>query len=265
MLSNLEQLDKSRGENLPVITTDTKIRKNSMRLYTYLVCLSRFTKPNEPRKFFQSDFTLNQIKKDLNMNYNTIKKYWKVLEETGLVRYHGRDRQEGDFFFWDETFMERKKYPLGYYELKKEKSRYRIIPRETLDKIRKEFAVNEMELKLYLFLANLQEQYLYLGYEEAKFTISEARQLMGFKNDAKVNKRIYLSLIWLMKLNLVKAKIKTKKIENFNEEMTYFVIEKVNYYTDGGEARKIIKECDGIIPESVKKRLLNSEPIVKFE
>lgn len=67
------------------------------------------------------------------MDYKTIKKYWKVLEESGLVKYHGPAAEYGQS--WDEAFMKRKKYTMGYYELSKERTQYRIIPKETVDKI----------------------------------------------------------------------------------------------------------------------------------
>ena len=232
-----------------------------MRLYTYLVCLSRFAGKNQPRIFSQSDFNLNQIRAALKMDYRTIKKYWRILEETKLVKYNGKKDDTSD---WEEDFMNRKKYSLGYYELSKENSKYRIIPRETLDKIRTQFLVDEYELKLYLFLANLQEQALFMGYTECPFTIKEAKDLMGLKNANRTNKKIYLNLIWLMKLNLIKFRVEKKKNKNFNEEITYFVIEKVNYYTDGGEIASILNETHEVIPEDVKNAMLNEVPMVDF-
>lgn len=262
MISNQKQLLKSKGENLPIVSDDEKIQKNSMRLYTYLVCLSRFTGANKPRRFNQADFNLNQIRAALRMDYKTIKKYWRILEETGLVKYNGKKNLDLD---WDKDFMARKKYTLGYYELSKESSKYRIIPRETLDKIRTKFLVNENELKLYLFLANLQEQALYMGYNECPFTIKEARDLMNLQKKADTNKKLYLNLVWLMKLNLVKCRVEKKKNGNFNEEITYFVIEKVNYYTDGGEIASLLDENHEVLPENVKNAMLNEAPLVNFE
>lgn len=265
LVTNTKQLDKARGENLPIVSQGDKVQKNSMRLYAYLVCLSKFVSKNKPRRFYQKDFTLAKISKELRMKNETIKKYWQILEDTGLVVYNGRDNR-WDYSTWGEAFMTRKKYTLGYYELSKEKTQYRIVPRETLDKIRTDFLVDETELKLYLFLANLQEQYLNMGYNEAEFTLKEARELMGLKKETKTYKRLYLALLWLMKINLIKARIETKMIPNYAQEISYFVIEKVNYYTDGGElARVLTNEQHGVIPNDIKNALLNEEPLVKFE
>ena len=262
MQSNQKQLLKNKGENLPIVSEDKKVQVNSMRLYTYLVCLSRFTGTNQPRRFSQKDFNLNQIRTVLRMDYKTIKKYWRLLEETGLVKYNGKKDLNLD---WDKNFMERKKYSLGYYELSKENSKYRIIPRETLDKIRTQFLVNENELKLYLFLANLQEQALHMGYSECPFTLREIRELMGLSKEAKNNKNLYLNLVWLMKLNLVKCRVDKKKNGNFNEEITYFVLEKVNYYTDGGALAHILDENNQVLPDNIKNAILNDTPLVSFD
>lgn len=43
-----------------------------------------------------------------------------------------------------------------------------------------------------------------------------------------------------MKINLIKARIETKMIPNYTQEISYFVIEKVNYYTDGGELTRVL-------------------------
>lgn len=199
----------------------------------------------------------------LHMDYKTIKKYWKVLEESGLVKYHGPAAEYGQS--WDEAFMKRKKYTMGYYELSKERTQYRIIPRETVDKIISKYQVTELELKLYLFLANLQEKAISFGYSECPFTLKEARELMGYTKQNTTNKKLYLGILWLGKLNLIKYRVETKKNNNFNEQISYFVIEKVNYYTDGGEAGSLLEDKDGVIPQSIKDNLLNEAPIVNFE
>lgn len=197
LTSNKKQL-KQNSESLPIVSENEKVQKNSMRLYTYLVCLSHFMGRNVPRRFNQTEFNLNQIRTMLHMDYKTIKKYWKVLEESDLVKYHGPAAEYGQS--WDEAFMKRKKYTMGYYELSKERTQYRIIPRETVDKI-------------------ISKYY----------------------------------------------RVETKKNNNFNEQISYFVIEKVNYYTDGGEAGSLLEDKDGVIPQSIKDNLLNEAPVVNFE
>jgi hypothetical protein len=66
--------------------------------------------------------------------------------------------------------MARKKYSSGFYKIPKGEL-YRIIPRETVDKLQNVFLVDEIELKLYLLLANMQEHFCYMKSPERLFTL----------------------------------------------------------------------------------------------
>lgn len=131
MKNNLKQL-KTEGENLPIVSDQVEVQRNSMRLYVYLISISNFNGPNKPRFFSQKDFTVNQIKEMLHMHPSTIKKYWRLLEENNLIKYEGPgwDGKKA----WEEYFMNRKKDGATYYTIPK-KNPYRIMPRETLNKI----------------------------------------------------------------------------------------------------------------------------------
>lgn len=102
-----------------------------MRLYVYLISISRFNGINKPRVFSHKDFTVNKIKEMLHMHPNTIKKYWQLLELNGLIKYEGPARYEET---WNKQFMARKKDGATYYSIPKS-TPYRIMPRETLNKI----------------------------------------------------------------------------------------------------------------------------------
>jgi hypothetical protein len=65
------------------------------------------------------------------MHPSTIKKYWYLLELHGLIKYEGKKKTG---LTWEEEFMDRKKDGATYYSIPKT-SPYRIMPRETLDKI----------------------------------------------------------------------------------------------------------------------------------
>jgi transcription initiation factor IIE alpha subunit len=120
-----------------------------MRLYIYLISISHFNGKDKPRVFSHRDFTINKIKEMLHMHPTTIKKYWALLEENGLIKYEGPRHYEEN---WGKEFMARKKDGTTYYTIKKG-TPYRIMPKETLDKIQYEYLVSELELKLYLLLA----------------------------------------------------------------------------------------------------------------
>lgn len=65
------------------------------------------------------------------MHPDTIKKYWRLLEEHHLIKYEGPSRIDMD---WKKMFSIRKKDGATYYTIPK-KTPYRIIPRETINKM----------------------------------------------------------------------------------------------------------------------------------
>lgn len=131
MKNNVKQL-KNVGENLPIVSNEIEVQRNSMRLYVYLISISNFNGINKPRTFSHKDFTVNKIKEMLHMHPSTIKKYWRLLEEHKLIKYEGPAMScEKD---WNKGFMERKKDGATYYSIPKS-TPYRIMPKETLNKI----------------------------------------------------------------------------------------------------------------------------------
>ena len=139
MKNNEKQLKKT-GENLPVVSDEIEVQRNSMRLYVYLISISHFNGANKSRVFSHKDFTVNKIKEMLHMHPNTIKKYWQLLEINGLIKYEGPAMSVDDD--WDKGFMKRKKDGATYYSIPKA-TPYRIMPRETLDKIQYDYLVDE--------------------------------------------------------------------------------------------------------------------------
>ena len=132
-MNNNEKQIKARGdgENLPIVSDNKEVQRNSMRLYIYLVSISEFGGRNKPRILSQKKVVVSQIKTALGMHPNTIKKYWELLEDHGLIKYEGPAHYEMD---WSRMFQTRKKDGATFYTIPK-KNPYRIMPRETLDKI----------------------------------------------------------------------------------------------------------------------------------
>ena len=115
MRNNEKQL-KATGEKLPIVSDEVEVQRNSMRLYVYLVSISTFNGKNKPRIFSHRDFTVNKIKEILHMHPNTIKKYWSLLEQHGLIKYEGPRHLD---LTWDKEFMLRKKDGATYYSIPK--------------------------------------------------------------------------------------------------------------------------------------------------
>lgn len=260
MKNNEKQLKKV-GENLPVISDKIEVQRNSMRLYIYLISISHFNGKDKPRVFSHRDFTINKIKEMLRMHPTTIKKYWALLEENGLIKYEGPRHYEEN---WSKEFMARKKDGATYYTIKKG-TPYRIMPKETLDKIQYEYLVSELELKLYLLLAQMQEHFCYMKSYERIFTIKDLRELLKLSKNVSNNKAIINGLIWLQKLGLIEYDISVIKDTNVGTKVSLFELKAVNYYTNGGEATTYIGTEGQGISEDLKNTLLNEDGIEIFE
>ena len=259
MKNNQAQLKKT-GENLPIISDNKEVQRNSMRLYVYLVSISKFNGRNKPRVFSHKDFTVNKIKELLHMHPNTIKKYWGLLEQHGLIKYEGKQVRT---LPWEQEFKERKKDGATYYSIPKP-SPYRIMPRETLDKIQYYYAVSELELKLYLMLAEMQERFCYFQSCDRCFTIADLRGLLQLSKDASNNKAIIAGLMWLKKLNLIEYNI-TVETTNLGVKMSVFELKAVNYYTNGGELAEYLHTEGSKISDELKSLLLSSSVVTIFE
>lgn len=232
-----------------------------MRLYVYLVSISKFQGKNKPRVLSQRAFSVNKIKEILHMHPTTIKKYWQLLEINGLIKYEGPAANPE--IPWDKAFMDRKKDGATYYTIPK-KNPYRIMPRETLDKIQYYYLVDELELKIYLLLAEMQERFYYMNSAERAFTIADLRGLLKLSKHNDNKKAIISGLIWLQKLNLIEYDI-VEETTNLDTKLSVFYLKNVNYYTNGGEAVKYLNSDKEKISEELKESLLKVSVIEIFE
>lgn len=254
MTNNKKQIEDIPGEKLPVVSDDKQVQNNSMRLYVYLISVSKFNGRNKPRFFLQGDFSINKIHKILGMHEATIKKYWKILEDEGLIKYEGQGIKEHSQAAWNKLFMDRKKNSTGYYTIPK-KDPYKIIPRETLDKMINGYEVNEDEIKIYLLLANMQERFVYLTQPERIFSLKDLRELLSYST--KKNKDIILGLQWLRELGLIDYEcVKRKSNLGDKSYVYYFKLISVNFYTDGGRAYAMMQNDTEVLPSNIKDSIL---------
>lgn len=260
MKNNEKQIYGQPGANLPIVSDKQEVQRNSMRLYVYLVSISRFEGKNKARTFTHKDFNVNQIKNILHMHPDTIKKYWELLELHGLIKYEGPAHFNMD---WKKVFSIRKKDGATYYSIPK-KSPYRIIPKETLDKMQNQFLVGEQELKLYLLLAELQERFCYMQSPERIFSLADLRDLLKLKNEDKTNKSIIQGLLWLKSLGLIEYE-STHQINNLHKDAKCFYLKNVYYYTNGGEIANWLESSEvGVVSEEIKKNILESKVVEIF-
>lgn len=249
------------GEKLPVVSNEEQVQKNCMKLYVYLISISNFAGIDKPRFFLQGDFNINRIHKTIGMHESTIKKYWKLLEDEGLIKYEGQSIKTPSQSVWNKQFMERKKISATYYTIPK-KTPYKIIPKETLDKMVKGFQVDDIELKIYLLLANMQEKFVYFDTpRDRRFSLKDLRELLGVSKNQ--SKKIMQSLQWLKELNLIEYECK-KENNNLGGISYFYELISVNYYTNGGKAFAIMSGEESIMSDDLKSKILN-EVLISLE
>lgn len=262
MQSNSNQIKNKDSNNLPIVSDSQEVQRNSMRLYVYLVSISQFQGKDKPRILSQKDFSVNKIREYLGMHPDTIKKYWQLLENHELIKYQGVAQhldKEGNPLPWDKEFLARKKDGATYYTIPK-KNPYRIMPRETLNKIQTVYAVTEQELKLYLLLAEMQERFCYLNSPDRTFTIADLRGLLLLSKSIRNTRVIINGLIWLKMLGLIEYDIQ-EETNNLGKKYTVFNLISVNYYTNGGEAAKYMNSDGEKVSEKTKEGLVNNQVI----
>ena len=262
MENNFNQVKNKDSNNLPIVSDKQEVQRNSMRLYVYLVSISQFQGKDKPRFLSQKDFSLNRIIEFLGMHTETTKKYWRLLEDHGLIKYEGPAQHfdaKGDPLPWEKSFLERKKDGATYYTIPK-KNPYRIMPRETLNKIQSVYAVTEQELKLYLLLAEMQERFCYLKSNERTFSIADLRGLLKLSKNAKNTRTVINGLIWLKMLGLINYEI-LEETNNLGQKCNVFNLISVNYYTNGGEAARYMNSDGEKVSEKTKVGLVNNQVI----
>ncbi len=255
MQNNEKQLKGIPGENLPVVSDNEQVQKNSMRLYIYLINLSHFCGKNKPREFSQRDFTVNNIHEALGMHQSTIKKYWKILEDNGLIKYEGSQVFSQNQKDWDKYFTERKKNKAGFYTIPKREP-YRIIPRETINKMQNQLEVSEIELKLYLLLANMQEHFCFMGTTDRSFTLADLRELLKMSKQVKNNKEIYLALLWLKEIGAIDFSYKEENC-NTGDNFKVFTLNNVAYYLKSSIVKEILENRKERINKELKDSIIN--------
>lgn len=218
-----------------VISEERYVREKSLKLYTYLVCLGELRNaPNmfgdNVRVFRQRDIVLTRIKSALNMDERTIKKYWQELEDSNLVRFKPHGWEEDMSKSFNQRWTERRKHKDTYYEMTiYEGQLFRKIPKETLVDLNEIYQVNELTLKVYITLVNMQEAAFKKGKTFKKFTYVDLRDLLGYAKKNETNRKLEASLNFLRSLGLVEYEEGTFK-NSYGATIPVFALTAVNFY-----------------------------------
>lgn len=212
----------------PIFSSDKEIKKNSLKLFSYLTLIGNLRdRYDTVRVFQQKDITLKGIHDAIGLNERTIKKYWEFLEEDGLVVYSKRYEEDLELSF-NKRWTLRKKKPEAYYEIPKP-SKYRLIPQLTIEKLLKNKLVNELTYKIYVILLNYQEMCIANGKDAKYFTYKDLRDVLGYKKDNDIDRRIEDALVHLEALGLISFN-KDEKRNSYGGKIPVFILTNVKFY-----------------------------------
>lgn len=157
----------------PMPKKEDDIKNNSMKLYSYLVCLSGLADyPENTRMFRQKNLILSQIKNSTGITDKTVKLYLYYLEEHGLIRYCGENKfnflnaneyntsteyRLAAIKYASEVWKSRKKEPNSVYHIPRPIP-YTPVPEITLQRLNNDFKITELELSIYLFLCKYRDE-----------------------------------------------------------------------------------------------------------
>ena len=234
-----------------IFSKQEDIKEKSLKLYMYLV--SHANLRNEPNKFGdnvrifqQRDIVLTKVKKILNMDERTIKKYWEQLEKDNLIKFCPRGWREdkyiekvnnkGEIYYEEVSFNDRwkirNKHKETYYEIPILNNQlFRKIPKQTIIQLNEEYCVKELVLKVYMTLVNYQEDCIVNGYSYKKFTYLDLRDMLGYAQENSINKKLEGALNELSGLNLINIE-KGEFTNEYGLKIPVFVLNQVNFYID---------------------------------
>lgn len=250
-----------------------QIKEQSLKLYSYLLCLSHFR--NTPRKGFdnvkifqQKNINLSQIKRLFSMDERTIKKCWEGLENEGLIYFTPRDWKETLIVIdengnqkktsFNDKWKERRKHPETYYEIPvNENQLYRKIPEITIQGLIDIYNVNELTMKIYMTLVNLQENCIVNGWHYKSFTYKDLCEMVGYVKEGKTSKRMEDCLRNLQSLGLIEIK-QDIFINSYGVKIPCFILNQANFYINYD-----IKDYQtgdySILPEEVKQAVRDAQ------
>lgn len=257
---------KTKG--LAVPSRNEIIRERSLKLYTYLICRANLR--NEPNKFGdnvrifqQRNLNLSEIKRILGFEERTTKKYLEGLEQEGLVRFRPHDWEEqlftetGERIPFTERWKIRNKHKDTYYEIPINDSQlFRKIPKETLTELNEICGVNELTMKIYIILVNLQEVCIYEGINYKKFTYQDIRDMLNYQINSKTDQKIAASLQILKAFGLIDVEIGTYT-NTRGAKIQCFVLNQANFYIDYNFKHFEIDD-EPVMDEDMKQAVIDS-------
>ena len=250
------------------------IKKNSMKLYSYLLCIAGKEPRGTGRLFQQKNLVLTEIQRCTGLQPKTTKLYLYELENRGLIYFKGKEKftpifqedftkenKNGEIVIDKSSFRKAKEQEaFKVWKLRDKKAYYHIprpepytpIPEITLDKLNTIFELEEMELKLYVLCCTYRDIQVdcYQG-NNKKIKLEDIREALELKDSGStINKKIKKTFYFLRGLGLIDFEMghfynsRGAKIECLN-------LKEVNYYINQEEYEW--KEEDVMDSELIKE------------
>ena len=243
----------------PIPKQQTSVVENSMKLYSFLLCLSGLADyPQNTRMFRQKNICLTEIEDKTGITDKTTKLYLAILECNGLVLYRGLsdfDDKKRETMQFDYSLVEkyvrgeikrnnpeltqnirdiwnlRKKNREGVYWIPRPNP-YTPIPEVTLEKLNDVFNASELEFKLYFICCGYRDTILdgeMKTNKKKNLHYADLNELLGKTHQTNNNKAIRHALSFLQGVGLVEYQ-DSYYVNQRNKKISCFSLTEVHYY-----------------------------------
>lgn len=252
-------MKKQKLTTYAAMTQDAeKIRRNSMKLLSYFICIGGKEKGLGTGRLFQhKNIILADIKKKTGLDPKTIKLYLYELEIEGLIQYRGDSENLFNRLYEHEysnktEFRKAKEDEIRRVWKNRNKADYYYIPRpnpytpipeQTLEilnraatvdeKNKNDFCFSELGMKIYILCCIYRDIQVenYNGKPKI-LTFETLREELGIKDSGNTyNKKIKQMLIFLRGLGLVDFEL-SYYMNSKGAKIECFSVQNVNYYVD---------------------------------
>lgn len=221
------------------------IRKNSMKLYAYLVCLANPCDEHN-RIFKHKELNFTKIKEATGITNKTVKMYLYFLEQNYLIRFQGENEfnyiAENDYSNKTEYSKAVQEEAIRVWNLrtKNEKAAYyRIpvpspftkIPEITLKKLNQDYQATELEMKLYVLCCHYRDFCVEYKKKYKALTYEHIRDCFHITDDSRNNAQIRKALYFLKGTGLIDF-TEGEYLNAKGARIPSFKLTDVSYYVD---------------------------------
>lgn len=221
------------------------IRKNSMKLYAYLVCLANPCDEHN-RIFKHKELNFTKIKEATGITNKTVKTYLYFLEQNYLIRFQGENKfnyiEENNYNNKTEYSKTVQEEAIRVWNLrtKNEKTAYyRIpvpspftkIPEITLKKLNQDYQATELEMKLYVLCCHYRDFCVEYKKKYKALTYEHIRDCFHITDDSRNNTQIRKSLYFLKGTGLIDFQ-EGEYLNAKGARIPSFKLIDVSYYVD---------------------------------